>query len=286
MWRSEMKAFDLFRIAAVLSVVSCSPLAGPCAAQGVLLPAEASRISAFLSTNREALDLSDGAARFEARLLDAARKQVTLLGETHGIAVNEDLDLALLRYLHRVAGVRVYLAEGGYAASCLLNRYLETGDEQILDFVMQAGFGSISWTKEQRAFYVALRRWNLTLPEDARVRLVGIDLEHQQMVAVRYLAQLAQPQGRRLVPPGIAGTIASLERMAQSASDQSDKQFVGALAANLASHRAEYAEWLGDALFDFELATGNLQKTLDFYAAPREPRTPLSCGNAPCTRTF
>jgi erythromycin esterase-like protein len=150
-------------------------------------PAADAGISAFLEKNREALDLSDAGARFDARLLDVAGKQIVLLGEDHGIALHEDLDLALLRYLHQAAGVRVYLAEMSYAEGCLFNRYLDTGDEPLLDYLTNELRGTVAWTKEHRAFFVNLRRWNLTLPEKDRVHFAGVDIEHQRRVALHYL---------------------------------------------------------------------------------------------------
>lgn len=48
---------------------------------------------ALAQADRQALDL----AHFDAKLLDFRDKQIILLGESHGIAVNEDLDLALLQ---------------------------------------------------------------------------------------------------------------------------------------------------------------------------------------------
>ncbi len=234
-------------------------------------PAQAARIPAYLARNRAALDLGEGGARFDARLLDTAGKQVILFGEVHGIALNEDLDLALLRYLHRTAGVRVYVSETGYAISLMLNRYLDTGDERVLDFVMQQAYGSTGWTKEHRAFYVNFRRWNLTLPEEERVHITGVDVEHLRKVALRWLAEAARPRVGKAAPAPIAETIAALQRMEQEPSGKAVERFIAALASSLASHRADYAALLGDRLFDFELVTGNLQKAVEFYAAGETP---------------
>ena len=243
-----------------------------CAAQN-RTGAVAARIPEFLEQNRQVLELDNDGARFRATLLDTGGKQVILLGETHGVALNEDLDLALLRYLHKTAGVRVYLSESGYSANCLLNRYLDTGDEQVLDFVMQESYGSIGWTREHRAFYAALRRWNLTLPEKERVRLVGLDVEHQRRVALRYLAELAKPDGGKRAPAAIAETIARLQRIQQEPYGKPAVQFIGDLTSSVAAHRLDYAAMLGDRLFDFELTAANLQKAVEYYATDGTPQS-------------
>ena len=248
-------------------------MAGVCAAQNSTDPAVPARIREFLEQNREVLDLGNDGARFHAKLLDTEGKQVILLGEYHGIALNGELDLALLRYLHKTAGVRVYISEGGYSGTCMLNRYLDTGDEKVLDFVMQALHGSVAWTREHRAFYVELRRWNLTLPEKERVRLVGLDVEHQRKVALRYLAELAKPDGVKPAPSAIAEIIGRLQGIEQELSGKAVEQFIGDLASSVAAQRPDYAAMLGDRLFDFELTAANLQKAVEYYAIDGTPRS-------------
>jgi erythromycin esterase-like protein len=129
-------------------------------------------LTSYLEKNRQPVDL----ANFDAKLLDFHDKQILFLGESHGIAINEDLDLALLKYLHREAGVRVYLGEFGYAAGFALNQYLQTGDEKILDYVVNEFKGSVAWTKERREFYVKVHQWNASLPPADQIRFVGIDV--------------------------------------------------------------------------------------------------------------
>jgi erythromycin esterase-like protein len=90
-------------------------------------PAMALVPPAFLAKNSQPLNLADP-GRFDAGPLDLIGKRVFLLGEEHNVAINNDLDLALVRYLHKAAAVRVYLAELSYAEGCLINRYFETGE--------------------------------------------------------------------------------------------------------------------------------------------------------------
>jgi hypothetical protein len=220
-------------------------------------------VIAFLQKHQEPLDLADGGSRFEARLLDTNQKQVFLLGENHGIAINDELDLAMLRYLHRNAGVRVYLGEFGYAAGCLLNEYLASGDERVLDFVMQASHGSVGWTVERRAFFANLRRWNQTLPPAERVRFVGVDVEHQWTIALRYMAELAKRGGTPAA--AIAPLVAKLSTPAL-ANGNGLVEFTKELSASLREHHADYAALLGDKLSDFELVARNLDKNLQTKA--------------------
>jgi len=211
-------------------------------------------LTSYLEKNRQAVDL----ANFDAKLLDFHDKQIILLGENHGIAINEDLDFALLKHLHREAGVRVYLGEYGYAAGFALNQYLETGNEEILDATMKEFKGSPAWTKERRAFYAKVQQWNASLPAADRIHFAGIDVEHQRDLAVKCLAGLA---GDRQAPAPIADVVARLRQ----------GEYAG-LAASLKEHRAEYERMLGERFFDFETIATNIERRDEFYADPKGPQ--------------
>ena len=165
-----------------------------------------SRMAAFARSHSQTLDLSSRTA-FRADLLDAAGKQIIMLGETHGMPVNNDLDLALLRWLHHSAGVRVYLSEFGHATAFLINRYFETGDEHLLDVFFGAARGTQIWNREYRDFFVRFRQWNASLPAADRVRFVGVDIEHNPNFAVWALGEWVRESrdAGREVPAAIAG---------------------------------------------------------------------------------
>ncbi len=236
----------------------------------MLLPLSASFLSAqtpsdnsaFLTQNSEALDVSDGGAHLQAHLIDPNRL-IFFLGESHGIAINEDLDLAMLQYLHKAAGVRIYLAEISYAEGCLLNRYLDKGDEPLLDFVMNQFEGSIAWTKEHKAFYQNFRRWNLTLAPDQRVHFAGVDIEHQRYVALRFLKELAK-QPDHAAPAAIMEVVGKLQGLGDTDGGKLPDVATD-LGAALKAHHAEFVEFLGRGVFDFELVTENLLKALEYY---------------------
>jgi hypothetical protein len=211
-------------------------------------------LTSYLEKNRQPIDLT----KFDAKLLDFHDKQIIFLGESHGIAINEDLDFALLQYLHREAGVRVYLGEFGYAAGFALNQYLESGNTQILDYIMKEFKGSVAWTKERREFYVKVQQWNASLAAADRIRFVGIDVEHQRGLAVKCLAGLA---GDREAPAAIAETIAKLR--------QGDDR---GLAAKFKEHRAEFETMVGERFFDFEIIATNLERRDEFYADHNGPK--------------
>ena len=215
----------------------------------------------FLTKNSQPLEVND----LDAGLLDTGGKRIFLLGEAHGLAVNDQLDLALLQYLYKKAGVRVYLAEWGYAAGSLMNRYLETGDEGALDFLMRESQHTVSWTREHRAFLVKFREWNATLPESERVRVVGLDIEHQVRIAAWFLRELAT--GAHEAPAGIRETANAVRQLDTEASTEAGMRKLSEdLAAGLKKDQREYADWLGTRLLEFELVVRNLRRRYEAYA--------------------
>ena len=233
----------------------------PRAAALLLLAAAltAQTASDFLAKHYQPLSPDD----FRPTLLDTAGKEVILLGESHGIAISNDLDLAFLQYLHETAGVRYYLTELSYSEGCLLNRYFDTGDEKLLDFMFRELHGTIAWTREYRDFFARMREWNLTLPAEKRVQVVAVDLEHQERVALWYLAELAK--GRE-APAAIRDTISRLAQLAAGEAPMESRfSFSSELAASLQEHADDYSALLGDDLFAFRLVAANLENAREYY---------------------
>lgn len=103
--------------------------------------------------------------------------RLILLGESHGVAAPQVLDLELLTHLNQRIGVRDYVAEVDPVQGDRLNAYLETGDEAILDRVFDfwsdggAQWGNASFEAKVRG----VRALNQTLPVERRIRFLGVD---------------------------------------------------------------------------------------------------------------
>lgn len=116
--------------------------------------------------------------------------QLILTGEMHAIVQNFDVQLMLIRYLNRHWDLRYIVAELGLGASIYLNRYLETGDNALLDDIMNQLSGTASYTVEQRVFYQKLYEYNVGLPDEQKLRVIGLDVDHQGALWLSGLALL------------------------------------------------------------------------------------------------
>lgn len=157
-----------------------------------------------------------GELRFD-RILDSSfyQHQLLLLGEPHGCAVPQGVDLALLRHLNQRLGVRHYVAEIDPAQAYLFNDYLRTGDEEPLRAVFSGWDGSAQWGNQD--FYDkvrAIRALNATVPPARRVVFIGLDRLQDYGLFGRYLAVLRRSAVDSAAAPALDSVAAALARAA------------------------------------------------------------------------
>ena len=136
----------------------------------------ADRYLSYLEANRTPLDLSAPDADF-AFPSDVYTSRFVMLGEVHGYAMPQRLDLALLRHLNTHAGVRWYLAEVDPLQATAINAYIAGGDSAAAAAVFDR------WADEtaqwgNREFFdklTGIRAMNAALPADRQVRFIGVD---------------------------------------------------------------------------------------------------------------
>jgi hypothetical protein len=161
-----------------------------------------------------------------------------LLGEVHGIADNQKIDLALLKHLHRVAGVRTYMGEFDFAQADVFNRFLDTGDPWEVELVFDLWRNRrLQWAnREYRAKLDEIRTWNDSLPMHQRIRFYGADEVQNLMLACRMLRGA-------LVGRGAADSARTLLELVRSLQDCVEP---GRLAAAAHAVRANDRRALGE----------------------------------------
>lgn len=140
----------------------------------------------YLETNRMPLDLNLPEAGF-AFPSEVYSSRFVMLGEVHGYATPQQIDLALLRHLNARAGVRWYLAEVDPAQAIAINTYLAGGDSTEVASVFE-GWADRMAQWANRAFFdklTGIRMMNAGLPADRQVRFIGVDAPHGEVRPVR-----------------------------------------------------------------------------------------------------
>ncbi len=129
----------------------------------------------YLERQANPFDLEQPLAKGSIGNVDGYR--VFLAGETHTKAKDKQAEKLLVRYFHEHEGVRYLLWETGFGSGLLLDRYLQTGNADELDFYLEQLSGTMGYTQEERDFWVWLREYNAALPDQQK--LIGLDVDHQ-----------------------------------------------------------------------------------------------------------
>ncbi|MEM6735048.1 MAG: erythromycin esterase family protein [Bacteroidota bacterium] len=152
------------------------------------------------------IESNDNFSGFET--IEIADQQLFVLAEHwHNIKSVPKATLKLLRYLHKHANVRVLAIEHGKSTAFMINEYLLTGDELMLQHITR---NTMFWAKENRKFFKDLRAFNLTLPEKDRVIVKSIDIEYKMEAAIFMINQFI---GSKTIPDSLKTIIGEFRRI-------------------------------------------------------------------------
>lgn len=101
-------------------------------------------------------------------------KEIIITGEAHGVKQNTDIQFKFLNYLIDNWDLKYYVTETGYSEAMMLNEYLATGNEEILEETFKDWSASRA-TKEDFSMIKKLYEKNKNLPEDKKITILGID---------------------------------------------------------------------------------------------------------------
>lgn len=161
---------------------------------------------------------------------DFYRSRLILLGESHGVAAPQILDLELFKHLSQKIGLTDYL-----------NRYLASGDEALLTRVFDHWTRSgAQWgNRASEAKLRAIRDFNQTLPAGRRIHIVGIDAVQDWPLVAEWIAGgdgakaqaiLAAQEGQRataaLAAMGDRTDAAALRAMLQDVAAGHDRETI------------------------------------------------------------
>ncbi|MFI5205014.1 MAG: erythromycin esterase family protein [Flavobacteriales bacterium] len=120
-------------------------------------------------------------------LLDTtvARYNIFFSGENHQFrASNAKLELKLLKYLHRTAGVKHLLLEFGYTSGYLVDRYVYYGDTTAYAILKAYFAETYLW------LFKGVKEFNATLDSTEKIRVHGIDFEDNMYFTVKTILNI------------------------------------------------------------------------------------------------
>lgn len=125
---------------------------------------------------------------FDKELL---QNQLFLIGEGHGAQYNTELQLDMIRYLQKKTGLRFILLELGFLDQIYLNRYLTTGNEQVLDSFFHFHPNTFYFNKQLFHFFQQLYSFNKSLQEKDKLQIITVDLDFAYRDALLFLKREA-----------------------------------------------------------------------------------------------
>jgi hypothetical protein len=106
------------------------------------------------------------------------KSNIYWLGEGHATASNYDISFDLYCKIDSAVGVDYILLESNYLQTHYLNKYLKSGDSNLLDLAFSTSVGTFGWTKEHKAYYENIYAHEQKKTKENRIQFVGIDIEH------------------------------------------------------------------------------------------------------------
>lgn len=189
---------------------------------------------------------------------DLKGKEIFLTGENHGVKANEKLRIKFLKYFKEKTDFKYYLCELPYSISYFLNIYLETGDIEILKEIYKPLKGTDAWNRDDFNHWIKLYEFNRSLPKNRRIKVIGVDIEHQPENAFRFMKYILPKGDIPMEIRKMIGEIKSILNNDINISDNNIEEFSLKLNRDLEDKEYTYRKYLGKDYFRFKFVNKNL----------------------------
>lgn len=189
-------------------------------------------------------------------LIDPGTSKLFVLGEHwHNIRSVPKATLKLLQYLHEEANVKILAIEHGKSVAFMINEYLKSGDQEILENITR---NTMFWGQENRAFLKDLREFNQNLPKNDRIIVKSIDIEYKQESAIYMINDFI---GDKSIPDELKSTVGEFQRI--YAETKEHRESYDGLAIMFYYDREFVQQLIIQTINDLE---DESQKYIDFFA--------------------
>ncbi len=184
--RVKMKGIMVYIILMILS---------SCASKNPQYPPQDKNpeIQAYLEKNAIPFDMSDQDDFEKAAAQafpDMIGHKVVFSGESHGMDINYDLELAFIQYLYKNNNMRNLLVELPLSFNYDLREYMKSGAEEILDIIMSRLKYTSIWSTGYKAYLKKLYQFNSTLPDQEKLNFFCLDIENDLNQSLTVLTRL------------------------------------------------------------------------------------------------
>jgi len=231
----------------------------------------------YLMNNYQSLYLDDNDEFEDLKILDEDLQdnEIFFTGEMHGIEMNTTLRMTFLKYFKEKVDFKYYLCELSPAGAYYLNNYLETGEQEILEQFFEPLRGTMSWNHDSFNHWIEVYEYNKTLPNDKKIIVVGVDVEHQVDTAFNALVDLlpdaTAPNEIKAVLSGLTETSTHLINASYETSSDfkiardEAYRFSQTLKEAIGEHEMLFKEYFGENFNLFELINDNVLNSKVVY---------------------
>lgn len=216
-------------------------------------------IKNYLDKNYSSLNVSDDKNYSSFSLLnnELNNNQVFLLGSIAGTKTNEDIGTKLLKYFKESAGVRYYIQDIPYSLAGLLNEYLASGDDKILDDTFKSVKGTMLWNKADYDKWKKIYEYNKSLSKNEKIIVIGIDAEFGGGTVFKFMHSFVP---NTAAPSKIQPVMKELNDLYTSPTnnDKTIKDFSTDLKKSIDENTDVYKGYFGDSFFDLEFINDNI----------------------------
>ena len=226
------------------------------------------KINSYLADNH-AYITSDGDNIYGNIIEDGYK--VFLAGETRGTEKNPSAQLAMIKMLYGDYGVDRILLELPHSCCVALNRYLDGGDETILDEVFAAMPDDYFMNSDSyREFFVALKTFNNGLDANGKLKLLGLEKELSDTTVKNAVALLQEmTAGLQTASDRVNENWRQLAELdtTQNYSNQTLAALFGAMNADLSLAKNTVYAALGDNAADYHCLVNTLAESISAASA-------------------
>lgn len=121
-----------------------------------------------------------------------------LIGENHGFVKSHEFELEFIKHLKAKTNFKYYLDESSYTDVIKINRYLDTGNEEILKDLINSYKGTFAWNKQNFEKWKYIYTLNKILVPKDQIRFLGVDIEQDPKNSLQYIRQIIKPVVKKL----------------------------------------------------------------------------------------
>ncbi|HAR85918.1 MAG TPA: hypothetical protein DCR69_09310 [Clostridium sp.] len=229
----------------------------------------------YVQKNADELNLQNYEDYSDLNFLDEdiKDKKVVFTNEVHGADENADVQYKFASYLIDNWDCRYLLLEMGYAEGEIINKYIQTGDEELLKnflSIWQSKFNNISYIE----YLKKLHAKNKGLPQDKKIIIKGVDSIENSEATGMYIDLLIEDN-----PDLSKEQIAALNSFKKQITEciisdvhgwggeENIKNILSAvkeISDTINENNKSYKEALGENLFSISFILNNIKNSQDF----------------------